>query len=249
MILEEILRELEKVGGGRVEEAVVGLGYTIVVMDDGSAGISHTPTEDAAHECENNPLAGSVVGMRWRDAAELALGDHPILSALGVAALNAAASKLAEGYLRGDLMDHLAVARGERACVVGYIPSVVRRMREMGADVKVMDFRPIEDPGYRPWWASEILLRDCDVVVLSGATLVNKTMDRLLELSRGARARAVVGPSTVIAPGAFRAFGVDVLAGTRLRDSRKALRIIAEGGGTKTMYASGAAEKVVAVLK
>ncbi len=248
MLLEEILEELEGVGGGRVREAAVGLGYTVVVMDDGSAGLSHTPTEDAAHECENNPLAGRIAGMGWRDVASLALGDHPILSAIGVAALNAAASRLGIELERGDLMDHLEVGRGDKACMIGYIPQIARRMREMGAEVLVMDFRPVDDPGYRPWWASEILLRRCDVVVMSGATLVNKTIDRLLELSSGARARAIVGPSTVIAPTAFRRAGVDVLAGTRVRDPEGVLRIVKEGGGTRTMYSTGAAEKVVAVL-
>ncbi|MGB9734233.1 MAG: Rossmann-like domain-containing protein [Conexivisphaera sp.] len=248
MLLEEIIEELGRWGRGRVKEAVVGLGYTVVIMDDGSAGLSHTPTEDAAHECENNPLAGGVAGMEWRDVAALASGDHPILSALGVAALNAAASRLADSYPGGDLMDHLAVRRGERACMVGYIPAIARRMREMGAEVTVMDFRPVEDPGYRPWWASEVLMGRCDVVVLSGATLVNKTMGRLLELSSGARLRAVVGPSTVIAPSTFRRLGVNVLAGTRIRDPERVLRIVAEGGGTRTMYSTGAAEKVVAVL-
>ncbi|MFP3283249.1 MAG: DUF364 domain-containing protein [Nitrososphaeria archaeon] len=249
MLTEEILDELAPLGGGRVKLAAVGLGYTIVVMDDGSAGLSHTPTEDAAHECENNPLAGRIAGMEWSEVARLAAGDGPVQSALGVAALNAAASKLDGGYVGGDLMDYLEVRDGDRVCMVGYIPAIARRARESGADVLIFEFRPIDDPGYRPWWASEVLMRRCDVAVLSGATLVNKTMERLLELSSGARERAVVGPSTVMAPSTFSRRGVGVLAGTRIVDADLAARIVAEGGGTRTMYSTGAAEKVVAVLR
>ncbi|MFP3208517.1 MAG: DUF364 domain-containing protein [Nitrososphaeria archaeon] len=249
MILEEVLEELRGAGGGRVARAVVGLGYTIVVMEDGSAGLSHTPTEDAAHECENNPMAGRVAGAAWEDVARLAMSDHPVLSALGVAALNAAASRLAAGYARGDLMDHLRVRRGDRVCMVGYVPAIARGAREAGAEVTVFEFRSVDDPGYRPWWASEVLMGRCDVAVLSGATLVNKTLDRLLELSSRARIRAIVGPTTVMAPSTFSRHGVDLLAGTRVLDADLASRIIAEGGGTRTLYSAGAAEKVVAVLR
>ncbi|MGC8969608.1 MAG: Rossmann-like domain-containing protein [Conexivisphaera sp.] len=248
MIVEELLEELRDVGRGRVRQAAVGLGYTLVVMDDGSAGLSHTPTEDAAHECENNPLAGRISGMEWEEVARMAAGDSPVLSAIGIAALNAAASRLALKYSRGDLMDHISVRSGERVCMVGYVPAIASRAREAGAEVLVFELRPVDDPGYRPWWAYEVLMRSCDVAMLSGSTLVNKTADRLLELSSRARLRALVGPSTVMAPKTFSRRGVRLLAGTRIRDAELALRIVSEGGGARTMYSMGAAEKVVAVL-
>ena len=249
MILEEILEELREVGRGNLSKVAVGLGYTIVVLDDGSAGLSYTPVEDARHECENNPLAGRLVGMGWEEAAELALGPHPILSAAGLATMNALASRLRLRYERGDLMDHLDVRRGDHVCMVGYIPAIANRARKAGAEVVVFEQRYVEDPGYKPWWASEILMDRCDVAIISGATLVNKTLDRLLELSSRARVRAIVGPSTPQVPRAFARRGIKVLAGTRIVDSDMAFKIVAEGGGTMTMYSSGAAEKTVVLTE
>ncbi len=249
MILEEILEEIRDVGWGKVSRVAVGLGYTIVVLDDGSAGLSYTPVEDIRHECENNPLAGRLVGVSWEEAVKSALEVHPILSAVGLATINALASRLNLRYEKGDLMDYLDLKEGDRVCMVGYIPAIANRARKIGAEVIVFERRYIEDPGYKPWWASEVLMDRCDAAIISGATLVNKTLDRLLELSSRAKVRALVGPSTPQVPRVFAKRGIKVLAGTRVVDSDMTFKIVAEGGGTMTMYSSGAAEKTVVLVE
>jgi hypothetical protein len=56
------------------------------------------------------------------------------------------------------------------------------------------------------------MLPDMDYVFITGLTLVNKTLPRLLELSQKARV-ILVGPSVPLAPQLFD-FGVWELAGT-----------------------------------
>ena len=55
------------------------------------------------------------------------------------------------------------------------------------------------------------LLPDCDLVVITGASLVNHTLEGLLELSEGYT--RVIGPTTPLSPLLFD-HGADMIAGS-----------------------------------
>lgn len=75
-----------------------------------------------------------------------------------------------------------------------------------------------------------------DVVFITGVTMINKTLPRLLELSKGAFV-VLVGPSTPLAPFLFD-YGVDVLSGTVVVDD--AVWRVAAEGGTRHIFDHGA---------
>lgn len=83
-----------------------------------------------------------------------------------------------------------------------------------------------------PDTACEELLPEADVVVVTGTAIANKTIDRVLELSRGAREIGVVGPSAGIVPDSLFKRGVKVVSTIRPVDADRLLQIIEEGGGT-----------------
>jgi hypothetical protein len=66
------------------------------------------------------------------------------------------------------------------------------------------------------------------VVIMTATTLINKTMPRLLELSRNARI-VVAGPSTPLHPLMFD-HGVDLLGGLIVEDEPSVWRAVSEGG-------------------
>ncbi len=65
------------------------------------------------------------------------------------------------------------------------------------------------------------LLPSCDVVLLSGTTTINGTIDSLLEFCSGAREIVMVGPSTPMYPPGWQGSGITVLAGSCWRRDRK----------------------------
>ena len=78
--------------------------------------------------------------------------------------------------------------------------------------------------------AAEEVLPRADVVIITGTALANGTIDRLLELSKNAREKGLVGPTASIFPDPIFRHGVTLIGGVRVTDGEKIIQIISEGG-------------------
>jgi len=109
--------------------------------------------------------------------------------------------------------------------VVGQFP-FIESMKKVNDNVLVFERRIIK--GCLPACAEEDLLPKCDLSIISGSAFVNKTLERLLEISNGYT--IVIGPTTPLSPVLFE-FGADAIAGV-LSNNSNILRVVSEGGGT-----------------
>ena len=82
-------------------------------------------------------------------------------------------------------------------------------------------------------WAAPALVPECTVVILSATTLLNRTLDTLLDKCEHAREVALVGPSTPFLPEVFARRNVTLLSGIQVIDAGRVLRVVSEGGGTR----------------
>lgn len=198
-------------------------------------------------------------GWAGRPLRELAAGakswDFEVAS-VGVAALNAwrnqrgrlGALGLVEDAESTDPFVFLAPAAARmaaeksdgsrpRAVVVGHFPHLAAIAEH--ADVVVLERSARADTDL-PDTACEYLLPGADLVVMTGMTLANKTMPRLLELSRGALT-CVVGPSATICAPVLEA-GADLVAGSVVADAELAREVVTCGAA---LHGSGALEHVL----
>jgi len=90
--------------------------------------------------------------------------------------------------------------------------------------VYILERQP--QPGDYPDSACEYLLPLCDVVLITGSALVNKTLPRLLQLSRNA-CTILTGPTVPLCP-ALLELGIDRLAGLVITDSAGLRRHLAD---------------------
>ncbi len=88
-----------------------------------------------------------------------------------------------------------------------------------------MKIHPMED--------QEKLLPECDVVIISGTTMINQTLEELLDWCQNAREIVLVGSSTPMYPEAFKDTGVTVLAGSwwDIRQKTSLFKKISLSGG------------------
>lgn len=124
-----------------------------------------------------------------------------------------------------------------RAVVVGHFPHLGAIAEH--ADVAVLERAARADTDL-PDTACEYLLPGCDLAVMTGMTLANKTMPRLLELSRGALT-CVVGPSATICVPVLDT-GADLVAGSVVADATLAREVVTCGA---PLHGSGALEHVL----
>ena len=213
--------------GGDAQRVVVGMNWTLVEGPHG-CGLAHTPARQASG-CQAVPT-GQLTGRPLAELAKLAESWNPFETAIGLAAINAR-------YDRYDLQSNngngprngLAAFAGVEGpvSVVGRFPAI----REYLPQARIIEQNP--KPGEYPAAAASRLLPDSEAVLITASTLVNHTLENLLDHSRDARV-ALVGPGTPLAP-TLHSYGIELLAGQVVEDPEGAARTVAEGGSVKAL--------------
>lgn len=230
MITQELADYARALSGKRtVSDIRIGVGYTGILLDDGSCGVCYTFRNDLGPRCGVIENAGALSGMRAEDAAAWAMEINLAKASVGIAAINAILQNTLDGYKDINAIDEMRINEGDTVGMVGYFHPVVSRFSET-ARFYVFD-RNLTAPGLYPDWSENMLLPQCDVVIITGTTLINKTIDHVLSLCSEAREIVLMGSSVCMVPDIFRRHGVTVLAGSKITDARKTLAIISQGGG------------------
>ena len=119
-----------------------------------------------------------------------------------------------------------SAAEGKRVTVVGHCPHLERQLKPY-CRLSILERDP--QPGDYPDSACEYILQEQDFVFITGVTLTNKTLPRLLELIRPDATVCMVGPSVPLSEVLFD-FGADHLAGFCVTDGNLVASSIARGG-------------------
>lgn len=189
--------------------------------------------------------AGDLIGMSALSLAGYAKSDNLLEASLGVAALNSLIEPTPGALAELNAYEIIAEkGSGKRVAVVGHFP-FVERLKDI-AEVRLIQ----RDP-----WEREEAIREaenkipgCEVVAVTGSSLITHTFDRLLELSTGAYV-IVLGASTPLSALLFEK-GVSALCGTVVADADAARRSIMQGATFRemrgirrmTMFAPGTGE-------
>src|SRR5258708_21650067 len=247
----------------RIERAVIGLFYTGVSLSCGTAGGCATP-RDAMPEAMCCPMtmqgAPYYGPLRGKPARALLSDVHQadgIRRALAIATLNALAEQcwrrrphpLVELRAGIDAFDAVDLAPADRVVVVGAFIPFLKRLKARGQSYLVLEqdpstLKPEEMPFYRPAEAAREVVPQANVLLVTGTTLLNNTLEDLLSWARPQTRVTIVGPSVTMLPGPLLARGADVLGGVRITNPDEFLAIIGEGGGAPH-FLGRAAEKIV----
>lgn len=159
-------------------------------------------------------LSGDYTGMPLRELAAACRSWNLTEAGYGMAAVNAfynTPAHLAQlnAYEPFDnyCTDGLDL-RGRHIGVVGHL-NMPPSIREQAASVRILERSP--RPGDYPDSACDWLIPQCDVVIMTASTLVNKTLPHLLELCKNAYT-ILAGPSCPLCPGLLE-LGIDRIAG------------------------------------
>ena len=199
----------------RVDSAVVGTRWTAVTAG-GHTGIAMTVSVES---CPRTFPKG-IVGLPLREAAGAVKSWNFAEASLGMAAINAfyntpervkslRAAEPYENYCTRGLE-----LRGKRVAMIGhmgYPESALSGIEKL----YVLERAP--QKGDYPDSACEYVLPQCDLVLITGSALVNKTMPRLLELSKNALT-VLTGPTVPMCP-ALLGQSVRRLAGMIVTDA------------------------------
>jgi len=236
--LAELRVALPSISRARVTNVVIGVGYTGVRLSSGEVGLAYTLTSEETPDCcALMKRAGHLTELSALELARLALSWDIRSRVVGVAALNA----LSQLYLRsrtnriliskGNIADHLAL-KGDVVTIVGNMAPMVDKLEAKAKNIYVLErSMELRDGRTLPDTAAEEVIPESDVVLITGTSIVNGTVDRLLELSKNAREVALVGPTAGILPTVLFEHGVTAVATVKVMNADKVMKNISEGGG------------------
>lgn len=166
------------------------------------------------------------------ELAEYAKSWNLIEASIGVAAISSMFK--AEGAVDMNAQDIiLRKGEGKRVAMVGAFP-FTPELKKLAKQLWVLELDPnLLNPaqGVITSTAAEFIIPESDLVVITGSALINKSMDRLLELARLAKAYTVIlGPSTPLSPVLFD-YGADLIGGAEVLQPEAVLRKLSQSGG------------------
>lgn len=206
-----------------VRELVHGVSWTAAVLDDGSCGVAmHTTGETVPR------MFDSLLGLPVEEAGKAILSWNLEEASEAFAAVNAFYNRRDCPFLQpqAKTLDNLDLT-GRRVGMIGHMighSNITAELLAPAESLWIMDRE--EKAGAYPDSAAEFFLPLCDVVIITGSAAINKTLPRLLELSRNAWV-VLTGPSVTCCP-ALLELGIDRLNGRIITDPEPMMLAIPE---------------------
>jgi uncharacterized protein len=271
-ILQETVEAIREILGPEldhltIDRAVIGLFFTGVKLSNGLAGACATPikTIPEAVCCPSSamtmPFPGKLQGRPALGLALEALRENGIRRAVGIAAVNALADTCwrrrphqeAELRLGIDAFDATEICPGDKVVVVGAFVPFLRELKRRRQPFLVLEqdpatLKPEELPFFRPAEQAAQVVPGADVLLITGTTLINDTLEELLSLANPAARVTMVGPTVTMLHEPFMRRGADVLGTVRITAPEEFLDILAEGG-SGYHFLGRSAQKVVLARK
>ncbi len=232
MVLNNLKKFAEKnAGDEKISEVRIGLCYTAVLLDNGSAGVAYTFRDEIPPGCvsRERPFAGE------RASALLCLVTSADLleRTVGIAIANALLNREKDELVRGDALEILSPGRDDVVGMVGYFGPFVSILKQKVKELRIFEKVSEKAEGLYPEKEAYELLPSCTVAIITSTSIINQTFEPLAEAVRNCRKVALVGSSTTLSKEAFEPYRVDLLSGIVITKPKEILRVVSECGGTR----------------
>ncbi len=220
-----------------IADVRLGLGYTIIELNDGSAGLAWTPDKKQSGSCTHLRKAGDLVGMNAEELLSWLTSVNYLERAIGLATFNAINSRVDRTLLEEESISLLKLQASDHVVMVGYFAPLIPKIKATGCQLTIIELDG-DKPGVIAVGPGMAALGECDVAIITSTSIINNTIDGLLAALTGNRAAVMLGPSTPVCPEAFAGTGITQVSGAYVLDVERAKTIISQGGGTMLLKKS-----------
>lgn len=236
-LYDDLIDNIEE--GIKITDYYVGSSWTMVRTED-NIGIALTVRSSTRPRINQK----SLIGMDLKDAAELVKSWNFKEASIGNAAINAYyntyekidalqgfadidfSKKDLESRKKKDVfIEYREQIKGKKVTIIGRFPKMEKQFASV-CDMSVLERNPSK--GDYPDSACEFILPEQDYVFITGMTIINKTLPRLLQIIRKDTKAVLIGPSVPMTDILFR-HNIDGLSGFCVTDQEKSLEILKTG--------------------
>ena len=232
-----------------IERVMVGVFFTGIKLSSGTGGLSYTPVKDIPQAVCCPSSAGrifdpfNIVGLPAAEALTALSSREPLKTAVAISVLNALSATcwergLTDEYhiqVNTDAVNAVRMPADRSVAVIGAFVPVLRKLKGRGGRWWVIEQDPKtlksdEMDHFIPADRSEETISKADVLIVTGVTLVNHTLEPILEAARPDAEIAVIGPTASMMPDALFARSVRVVGGVWVKQPDELLDVLAAGG-------------------
>lgn len=219
-LMEKVLKAAEphmKGKGLTVVDGVIGFNFVGVQLSNGRCHFIYLMREAIPSGDDIFPYGEQMIGMDAWEVAQWALtGAEDLQRSLGVAALNAASPYYFDSAYQQVENFYNCVTEETVLGVIGYMPPLLKRFgdtvkRYISFDRAVEMQGTVDGAVVYPMEQQKELLPLCDVVTITGTTMINHTTEEILAMCTGAKYVILSGFSLPYYPEAYRGSGISAL--------------------------------------
>jgi len=261
----EILKNKYKVNFSEItiSEIEIGVYMTGIKLSDNSYGVAGTNISHDS-QCYRDKRdydifsTNNIIGQNLNDLFYIQKSTK-IIDGLKVAALNALSSKIinTNNYNiteNTDPIELLDLSNFHNITVVGAFQSYIRKLKIANKNFKVLELDKealkIEDyKYYAPADTYVDVFASSDLIIITGSTLVNNTLENILDNIPNTATVIVTGPSGSIVPDVLFEKGVDIIGATKIIDSNLMMKLVAQAATGFHFFKHNCAQKICVTNK
>lgn len=247
-----------------VERAVIGIFFSGIKLSNGEGGICFTPVKEIPQAvcCPSSaramPNSGKLTGQPVGYHIDHMHSGGPLQKALGIAVLNALSStcwrqqpptdyRLLNGL---DPVENRTIDDDAEVVVIGALVPYFRALKSRKKPFTILEkdprtLKPDEMQFFVPQERANERIASADLMVITGTTLINNTLDGILARMKPGADAVLVGPTASMLPDAFFSRGVSSIGGIRVTDADRLLDTLAEAGSGYHFYGKSADRLVI----
>lgn len=223
--------------------------FMALQLEDGSTGLGYTGFLEADYKRLSTHMQTLPGCSPFDVAARFTNNTRPLDKLLGLSAINAISQHvMGERQLYLETTDDpfagLSLTSQDRLGMVGFFGPLMGEVKRLGAELRILERAEVLPLVQEyPVTTDVRVLKDCNKICITATTLLNDSLDELLENCQAAEIVVVIGPTAGFLPDVLFTNGVDAVGGRRVHDGDSLIECIHDGrpwGSTteKTLYRS-----------
>ncbi|HNQ69276.1 MAG TPA: DUF364 domain-containing protein [Bacteroidales bacterium] len=227
-----------------ITKVLFGLRLTAVQLSDGSCGMASTIDDSNPYPCKKGRDFGDFSPSKYsgQRVSDLFVTEKSsgLIESLKIAVLNAISSNLREKEAYNiiedkDPIDLIDLNSEKKITIVGAFKSYIELIENTNSYLRVLEldrnaFMEKHVKYYVPAEKYPEIIPDSDIVIITGLTLVNNTIDKLLEFVKQGATVVVTGPSANIVPEILFQNKVNIIGATIITDYEMLFKLVSEAG-------------------
>jgi uncharacterized protein (DUF4213/DUF364 family) len=233
----------------------IGVFFAIVELSNGYCGIAavdNSILNCCNHHRKKDPgpfSSGKIHGQKLIDLINFDEGSAK-LNFVKLAAINAISAEFIDKsdykiIEDKDPIELVELSLGKTICVVGAFHSYIKKINGSSSKLVILEInKGAVPPEFHKQfvhfnYASSVLPKS-DVIIITGSTLINNTIDNVLALIPPSKQVIIVGPTAGIIPDILFYRGVSIIGSAKVVDPDKLFDAIAEGASGYELFHNGA---------